>query len=116
MENCNKLLMIRGLDLKLLEVLNVSGCVAMKDLGDLSSLNKLRESRLCNWQSLVVIPGLKRLVSLEVLHVIGCQKMEELPDFSMPKKLIELKLTGCKSLMGIRGLGNLVSLEVLDLS
>jgi hypothetical protein len=97
----------------LLEVVDLSWCSMLKDLGGLGQLGALRCLYLRDCESLVSLPDLAS-PRLTVLVLSGCSKLESLGDFHSLRSLYWLDLSGCKSLMTLPNLSYCTLLPLLN--
>ncbi|KAL1214950.1 Disease resistance protein TAO1 [Cardamine amara subsp. amara] len=102
-----------------LKCMDLSSCVNLNELPDLSTATNLQELRLRNCLSLVELPSsIGNATNLEKLYADGCSRLAELPS-SIGKitNLRELHLMNCSSLVEFpSSIGNLTYLEYLNLS
>ncbi|KAE8669357.1 hypothetical protein F3Y22_tig00112249pilonHSYRG00351 [Hibiscus syriacus] len=103
-------------DLVNLRSIDLSGCVSLGKIPNLSGAINLQSLCCSGCESLVELPSLNQLVSLESLDFSYCKSLVEIPNLSRAINLKSLKCSYCTSLVELPSLNQLVSLESLDLS
>ncbi|KAI4381014.1 hypothetical protein MLD38_007132 [Melastoma candidum] len=82
-----------------LEILDLSQCTSLVALDDsIGYLKKLIELLLGGCSNLTKLPDILRCRSLKVLYLRGCSKLVRLPDLSVCQNLEVLDLSGCECL------------------
>ena len=97
-----------------LEYLDLTGCIALTDIGPLSNLNKLRHLNLHGSYRLKDISSLAHCTSLTYLHLMNCHT----PDLSALENLTSLtwlNLVGCSEVEDFSPLASLLNLQTLNL-
>ncbi|KAF8084537.1 hypothetical protein N665_0714s0024 [Sinapis alba] len=99
-----------------LEKLDLSNCLNLVELPDLSTATNLEKLDLSNCLNLVELPDLSTATNLEKLNLSNCSRLIKLP--SLPGNSLKvLYISGCSSLLEFPSfIGNVVNLRVSDLS
>ncbi|XP_019056468.1 PREDICTED: probable WRKY transcription factor 19, partial [Tarenaya hassleriana] len=90
-------------NLKSLEVLNLSGCSELENIQDFSE--NIREIYLSGTAIREVPSSIENLSKLAILDLENCKRLQHLPmGVSYLKSLGTLKLSGCSNLVGLQNL------------
>ena len=74
-------------NLRLLEVLSVSGCAKLKSIPGSAPWTELQILKLSGSSGLEELPGLENLRSLKLLDVSGCVKLKSIHGLEQHRKL-----------------------------
>ncbi|KAJ4976725.1 hypothetical protein NE237_001831 [Protea cynaroides] len=97
-----------------LEKFNSWGCRKLREIPNLSNLQRLRKLNISYCKNLVTIHSLEGTVSLEELNGHNCYNLRGILDLSNLKRLRKLDISSCLNLEGIHGLEGTESLEELN--
>ncbi|KAK8577114.1 hypothetical protein V6N13_122109 [Hibiscus sabdariffa] len=98
-----------------LREIDLSHCMNLRKISNLSGAIKLKILYCWGCKSLVELPCFSKLTTLERLDLSGCGNLSKIPDLLETKNLKNLICTECKSLIELPYLNHLTSLEMLEL-